>query len=165
MNKKHSMGIMGRAIRYLGIKKMSLKEIERDRALYNKLNTDTRFSTGRKHDFICRADKYAPNGQVGGNYFIQDIWGARKVFDAAPAVHYDVGSSVGGFIAHLLSMKQKIILIDVRQMNNDFDTPFLREPRAPAMRGGGDGLPCRRGLHLRGCYELGGHRSGERRVS
>ena len=146
MDKKHSMGIMGRAIRKVGrpvkrfvrnlsVKKMSTMEIERDRALYNKLNTDTRFSTGRKHDFICRADKYAPNGQVGNQYFIQDIWGARKVFDAAPAVHYDVGSSVAGFIAHLLSMKQKIVLIDIRQMNNDFDTPFLREPRASAISG------------------------------
>ncbi len=104
---------------------MSNKELESDRAMYERLNTDTRFKLGREHDYICRFDKYAPNGQLDNQYFIQDIWGARKVCENKPSVHYDVGSSVAGFIAHLLAMRQKIVLIDIREMNNDFDTPFL----------------------------------------
>lgn len=118
-------------------KSMSNKELNADRARYEQLNTDTRFSTGKQHDYICRFDKYAQNGGIIDNqYFIQDIWGARKVYEHAPSVHYDVGSSVQGFIAHLLSQKQKIVLIDIRKMDNNFDTQFLREPRNVLMGGG-----------------------------
>lgn len=105
---------------------MSDSEIMRDRAEFKRLNKDTRFVMKKENEYICRYDKYAKNGDLGdGSYFIQDIWGARKVLENRPAVHYDVGSSVGGFIAHLLAQKQKIILIDIRKMTNDFNTPFL----------------------------------------
>lgn len=105
---------------------MSDSEIMRDRAEFKRLNKDTRFAMGKENEYICRYDKYAKNGDLGdGSYFIQDIWGARKVLENRPAVHYDVGSSVAGFIAHLLAQKQKIVLIDIRKMTNDFNTPFL----------------------------------------
>ena len=42
-------------------------------------------------------------------------------------MHYDVGSSVVGFIAHLLAQGQKITLIDIRPMDNNFDTNFLNQ--------------------------------------
>lgn len=106
---------------------MSDKEIEQDRQLYNALNRDDRFKIDSKHDYICKADKYANNGAVDVSYFIQDIWGARKVLEQKPEVHYDVGSSVGGFIAHLLSQGQKVTLIDIRPMINSFDTAFLNQ--------------------------------------
>lgn len=109
-----------------GIRAMSNSEIAHDRAEFARLNKDTRFVMKKENEYICRCDKYAENGNLSdGSYFIQDIWGARKVLENRPAVHYDVGSSVGGFIAHLLAQKQKIVLIDIRKMSNDFDTPFL----------------------------------------
>ncbi|WP_231860243.1 hypothetical protein [Helicobacter himalayensis] len=129
---------IGRQIKRVFIKEhkgMSDAELESDRAMYECLNTDTRFKLGKKYDFICRFDKYAPNGSLDNQYFIQDIWGARKVYENMPSVHYDVGSYVAGFIAHLLGMKQKIVLIDIRKMNNNFDTNFLKEPRS--VNGGG----------------------------
>lgn len=105
---------------------MSDSEIMRDRAEFKRLNKDTRFVMNKENEYICCYDKYAKNGDLGdGGYFIQDIWGARKVMENRPAVHYDVGSSVAGFIAHLLAQKQKIVLIDIRKMTNDFNTPFL----------------------------------------
>lgn len=107
-------------------KAMSYAEIERDRAEFRRLNNDTRFVMEDENLYICKHDKYADNGGIIDNsYFIQDIWGARKVFANRPKIHYDVGSSVAGFIAHLLAQKQKIVLIDIRPMNNDFDTAFL----------------------------------------
>ena len=106
-------------------KVMSDEEIEHDRNLYIKLNDDTRFLVDRKFDYICKNDKYAPNANVGG-YFIQDIWGARKVIKNKPAVHYDVGSSVRGFIGHLISSNQKTVLIDIRKANKQFDTCFFK---------------------------------------
>lgn len=107
-------------------KEMSMAEIKADMAEFRRLNNDTRFVMKKENGYICRKDKYAENGDIiNNNYFIQDIWGARKVLENRPKIHYDVGSSVVGFIAHLLAQKQKIVLIDIRPMNNDFDTPFL----------------------------------------
>ena len=108
-------------------KLMSNAEIARDRQLYNALNRDERFKIDSKYDFVCKGDKYAQNGNVDSQYFIQDIWGARKVLENKPSMHYDVGSSVVGFIAHLLAQGQKITLIDIRPMDNNFDTNFLNQ--------------------------------------
>ena len=104
---------------------MTDSEVEADRTKYIQLDTSKKFAMGKKYDFICKGDKYANNGIVkDSSYFIQDIWGARKVAEHKPSVHYDVGSSVVGFIAHLLGMNQKICLIDIRPMNS-LDTSFL----------------------------------------
>lgn len=109
-----------------GNKLMSEAEIAQDKAKYTELNKDNRFVINREWDYIIRYDKYAFNGDMGdGQYFIQDIWGARRVLEHKPSVHYDVGSSVRGFIAHLLAQKQKIVLLDIRPMNNQFNTSFL----------------------------------------
>ncbi len=110
----------------LGPKLMTRAEVARDIAEFNRLNKDTRFAMKKENEWICRDSKYTENGIIAdSSYFIQDIWGARKVMENRPAIHYDVGSSVAGFIAHLLAQKQKIVLIDIRKMSNGFDTPFL----------------------------------------
>lgn len=61
-----------------------------------------------------------------------------------PSVHYDVGSSVNGFIAHLLAQKQKVVLFDIRPMDNQFDTRFLKAG------GGGN-------LYPRKCHAFSGY--------
>ena len=59
---------------------MDIAEVEADRAKYMEMDTKKRFIMDRKHDYICRSDKYANNGVIEDDYyFIQDIWGARKV--------------------------------------------------------------------------------------
>lgn len=121
---------------------MSDEEIEHDRNLYIKLNDDTRFLVDRKFDYICKNDKYAPNANLGA-YFIQDIWGARKVLSNRPSVHYDVGSRVDGFIAQLIAGNQKTVLIDIRKANKQFDTGFFKN-----MPGGGISYICADATHL-----------------
>ena len=122
-------------------KVMSKAEFEKDKNLYQSLNTDTRFVMNANTEYPCLNDKYTQNGGVIDNsYYIQDIWGARKVYENRPSVHYDVGSSVWGFIAHLFGINQRIVLLDIRPMNNDFDTKFLRGEYAHNVNGGG-GLP------------------------
>ena len=37
-------------------------------------------------------DRFAGAGLASGHYFHQDVWAARRVFDAAPSEHVDVGS-------------------------------------------------------------------------
>ena len=56
-------------------------------------------------------------GGLGRYYFWQDIWGARKVHDRGPALHYDIGSRVDGFILALLAQRQKTCLIDIRPLD------------------------------------------------
>lgn len=112
---------------FISRKKMTKAELENDRASYIAQNTDTRFAISREFDYICRADKYANNGagiESNSDYFIQDIWGARKVTATNPARHYDVGSSVAGFIAHLLGANQPTTLIDIRPLPS-LNTSFL----------------------------------------
>ncbi len=112
---------------FISRKKMTKAELENDRASYIAQNTDTRFAISREFDYICRADKYANNGagiESNSDYFIQDIWGARKVTATKPARHYDVGSSVAGFIAHLLGANQPTTLIDIRPLPS-LNTSFL----------------------------------------
>ncbi len=104
---------------------MSNQEIAKDKADYTRLNMDKRFVIDSEWDYLCLGDKYAPNGVIDSQYFIQDIWGARKVLAHKPDVHYDVGSSVRDFIAHCLAYNQKITLLDIRPMNNQFNTSFL----------------------------------------
>lgn len=132
---KKAFRVLGYKLGIKYTKKMSYAEIESDRVKFITLNQDTRFSIDKKYDFICRSDKYAQNGGMDSQYFIQDIWGARKVYENKPKIHYDIGSSVAGFIAHLQGFKQQVCLIDIRPMQN-LDTPFLRN--------GGGGLAIRR---------------------
>ncbi len=70
---------------------MSNQEIAKDKADYTRLNMDKRFVIDSEWDYLCLGDKYAPNGVIDSQYFIQDIWGARKVLAHKPDVHYDVG--------------------------------------------------------------------------
>ncbi len=60
-------------------------------------------------------------------YVQQDLWAARLIFDRRPAMHYDIGSSIDGFIAHLLSCRQEVTLIDIRPYADaDFGLRFMQ---------------------------------------
>lgn len=62
-------------------------------------------------------DRYKTDGSIDSHYLLQDIYVARKVIETQPAQHFDVGSRVDGFVAHLLaSLKGKITIIDIRPL-------------------------------------------------
>ncbi|MCI8508649.1 MAG: DUF268 domain-containing protein [Lachnospiraceae bacterium] len=54
-------------------------------------------------------------------YFYEDIWCAKKIYEYNPDWHWDVGSSVDGFISHLLSFRENINLIDIRPIQSDIE--------------------------------------------
>jgi len=72
-----------------------------------------------KDDFVfgvvypCLEDKHKNNGSAKGDYFHQDLLVARRIYENKPEKHIDVGSSVGGFVAHVASFRE-IIVIDIR---------------------------------------------------
>ncbi|MBM4174492.1 MAG: DUF268 domain-containing protein [Ignavibacteria bacterium] len=52
-----------------------------------------------------------------GHYFHQDLFIARKIHEANPQKHVDIGSRTDGFIAHVASYRQ-IELLDIRPIES-----------------------------------------------
>ena len=61
-------------------------------------------------------------GAADGHYFWQDLICAQWVNEDNPKKHFDVGSRVDGFIAHLLASRD-VILLDIRPLH--FKVPRL----------------------------------------
>ena len=58
-------------------------------------------------------ERFASNGGLDAHYFYQDLWAARKIYQARPGRQVDVGSAMGGFISHLLVFRD-VEVVDVR---------------------------------------------------
>lgn len=52
-------------------------------------------------------------GTMKGHYFHQDLYVAQAIFEAKPARHVDVGSSISGFVSHVASF-MPIEILDIR---------------------------------------------------
>ena len=90
----------------------------RDLRAYNNLNPSTSFRFSARDAFPILTDMTAGAGTTGGHYFHQDLWAARKIFAARPSSHFDIGSRVDGFIAHLLVF-MPVTVIDIRPLASD----------------------------------------------
>lgn len=96
------------------------QRFNRDCRIYSNLNRDRNF----RLDAGCLMPVYEDKEQAGRldeHYFLQDIWMARQVRMNGAQNHYDVGSRVDGFIAHLLSMDVGVTLIDIRRLAVDVE--------------------------------------------
>lgn len=51
-----------------------------------------------------------------GSYFWQDLWGAMQVVKSGVSEHYDIGSRIDGFIAHLIIAGIRVNMIDIRPL-------------------------------------------------
>lgn len=94
--------------------------VEKDRILYEKLNRRENFKIQEKYMWPIIGEKYAKNGTMG-NYFWQDLWAAKKIIKSGVREHYDIGSRVDGFIAHLLAASIKVNVIDIRPFSTSVD--------------------------------------------
>jgi hypothetical protein len=65
--------------------------------------------------FPITADRGAAAGDAVSDYFLQDLWAARRIFEAGPASHLDIGSRVDGFVSHLLVFRD-VEVIDIRPL-------------------------------------------------
>ena len=63
-------------------------------------------------------ERFSESGQASGHYFHQDLWAARKIYDACPVRHVDIGSSILGFVSHLLTFR-KVEVIDIRPLQSN----------------------------------------------
>jgi hypothetical protein len=56
-------------------------------------------------------------GAIGGHYFHQDLWAARKIRERMPEQHIDIGSRIDGFITHLLVF-MPVTVVDIRPIKS-----------------------------------------------
>lgn len=86
------------------------------------LVTLVRFSLKNQHVSIVAlptlADRGAESGAADGHYFWQDLICARWIHEQKKAIHFDVGSRIDGFIAHLLTFME-VTILDVRRLNSE----------------------------------------------
>lgn len=87
---------------------------------YQKKNTRKNFCIQENDIWPVISDKYAPAGTIG-NYFWQDLWAARHVLKSKIRKHFDIGSRLDGFIAHLLAAGIDVTMIDIRQFPGEVE--------------------------------------------
>lgn len=86
---------------------------KKDKEVYNKLNKRENFVIHEEELWPIIGEKYANAGTIN-NYFWQDLWAARHIYKNMPKEHYDIGSRLDGFIAHILCFGIPVKMIDIR---------------------------------------------------
>jgi hypothetical protein len=78
-----------------------------------------RLSTSEKNFALSPIlqDFNAQAGSADGHYFWQDLIVAKWIYERTPSHHFDVGSRIDGFIAHLLSFRE-VSMLDIRPLAN-----------------------------------------------
>lgn len=76
--------------------------------------------------FPILTDKDDQGGVMKGHYFHQDLFVARKIHEANPIKHVDIGSRTDGFIAHVASYRQ-IELLDIRPIESSVKNISFRQ--------------------------------------
>lgn len=113
------------------------KKFMSDCSRYNSMNNDISFQINA--DNVMPAyEEEAQAGSLDEHYFLQDIWMARQIRLRGVREHYDVGSRVDGFIAHLLSMDIEVTLIDIRCLDIQIDHLKFRQGDATNLSGFAD---------------------------
>lgn len=101
-----------------GIKDYSF--VQEDEKVYEKLNKRKNFRIQQQYMCPILRDKYALAGTIN-NYFWQDLWAARLIYKSGIKRHFDIGSRIDGFIAHLLSMEIQVTVIDIRKFPGEVE--------------------------------------------
>lgn len=63
-------------------------------------------------------EKTQQSGTANGHYFHQDLLVARRIYEAQPVKHVDVGSRVDGFVAHVAAYRP-IEVLDIRPLDEE----------------------------------------------
>jgi SAM-dependent methyltransferase len=90
------------------------------RAYARQVEPQSTFRLSMAEAFPILDEHIASAGVARGHYFHQDLWAARKICRRRPARHFDVGSRIDGFVAHLLVF-MPVTVIDVRALQDDVE--------------------------------------------
>ena len=106
---------------------------EEDKKRYQELNFRSNFDIKEENLWPIIRDKYASAGLVN-NYFWQDLWGAQHIISDRVSQHYDIGSRLDGFIAHLLAAGIDVHMIDIRPFPCKIDHLYTTVDDATMMK-------------------------------
>ncbi|GHT60719.1 hypothetical protein FACS189451_01300 [Bacteroidia bacterium] len=70
-----------------------------------------------KASFPIFTDRNEQSGTMSGDYFHQDLFVARKIFENNPESHIDIGSRIDGFVAHVAVFRE-ITIMDIRKQTS-----------------------------------------------
>ena len=73
-------------------------------------------------------------GTLKGHYVHQDLWAAKKIYEANPKRHIDVGSRIDGFITSLLSHRA-VEVVDIRKLTSPYENLIFVQDDATLMKG------------------------------
>ena len=84
---------------------------------YRRRQGETResFRLRARYLYPMPGERRSVAGVAKGQYFHQDLYVAREVFREHPSRHVDVGSSIAGFVSHVLSFRD-IDYVDIRPL-------------------------------------------------
>jgi hypothetical protein len=96
---------------------LGLSRYWRDVARYRS-SSPQRFPVRLRYLKPMLLDYAGEAGVADGHYFFQDLWAAQKIFAAHPERHFDIGSRIDGFVAHVLSF-MPVTEMDIRALTSN----------------------------------------------
>lgn len=87
---------------------------------YKKMNVRPNFDIQKQYMWPVITEKYAYAGGIT-NYFFQDLWAAKLIIKSKVKAHFDIGSRLDGFIAHLLAADINVTMIDIREFPGEVE--------------------------------------------
>jgi hypothetical protein len=122
---------------------------------YQKRNGVPSFQATFRDIFPILTDRRASAGFAGGHYFHQDLWAARKIFQRGPGEHFDIGSRIDGFIAHLLVF-MPVTIVDIRPLESEISgLTFLQDDATELARIESNSVGSISSLHVAEHFGLG----------
>jgi hypothetical protein len=100
---------------------------------YSQKNDRGAFHARFSDIFPILTDMASGAGTTGGHYFHQDLWAAKKIYRVRPSQHFDIGSRVDGFIAHLLVF-MPVTAIDIRPVESTIEGMTFFQDDATELR-------------------------------
>lgn len=84
-------------------------------------DANEKFPYLKKNEVPILSEYRSCAGFLDPHYFLQDIFIAKKIINSKTKVHFDIGSRVDGFIAHLLASSINVNMIDIRPLGINVD--------------------------------------------
>ena len=118
---------------------MKYRRVIKDMQSYqtDSANTENAFAVTDDLKFMI-SDLSEEAGSVPAHYFMQDLYVAKKIFRKNPSQHYDIGSRLDGFIAHLLVFRE-VNYLDIRPLSEEIEGLHFTQADATNLSGIMDG--------------------------
>ena len=94
------------------------------RLLKKQKGDDKSFVFGKKYPVLF--ERFAESGNVKGHYFHQDLYVAKRIFNARPKKHLDIGSRIDGFVAHVAVFRE-VEVLDIRPLTSSVQNISFRK--------------------------------------